>query len=203
MKIFKVLLATAGATVLLSGLVSSASARELSLSNQSFRAAFSSVEAAGFGGIIRCQVTLEGSFHSRTLRKAAGTLIGYITRAISGPCSGGTTTILTSTLPWHVRYSGFVGALPEITSISSHVIGASFRVRESAGIACLVRTTATEPGVVTYHRNTTTHEITEAGINGRIRTGPECLTIPGTFTSDSAPVSLLGTSSTRITVTLI
>jgi hypothetical protein len=204
MKIGKVLLATAGATVLLGALVSSASAREFSLSNQSMRAAFSSVETTIGSSSARCQLTLEGSLHSRTFRKVTGSLVGYITSAIVGPCNTGTTaTILRETLPWHVRYSGFLGTLPGITSIITHVVGAGLRMRVFEAIQCLFRTTAAEPGIMTFHRNITTHEITEAGISGTIRAAPACFGILGTFRSNSAPVSLLGTSSTRISVSLI
>jgi len=202
MKICKVLLAVASATVLLGALASSASGRALSLSNQSMRATFSSVEVNIFEEV-RCQMTLESSFHSRTFGKVAGSLIGYITSAIVGPCSAGTTaTILRGTLPWHVRYAGFLGTLPNIISIRTNVVGAGLRIGVS-GFACLFRTTEVEPGIMTYGRNTTTQEITEASISGRIRTGSECFNLAGTFRSGSAPVSLLGTSSTRITVTLI
>ncbi|HEX7292322.1 MAG TPA: hypothetical protein VF250_14470 [Conexibacter sp.] len=201
MKISRVLLATASASVLLGALASCASARGFSLSNQSMRATFTSVEITIFEEV-RCQLTLEGSFHSRTIAKVARSLIGYITRAVVGPCNGTTATILRETLPWHVRYQGFLGALPDITSITTHVIGAGLRLG-GFGFACLVGTTEAEPGILTYDRNNTTREITEARISGRIRTGGECFRITGSFGSDPAPVSLLGTSSTRIAVTLI
>jgi len=203
MKICKLLFAAAGATVLLGALVSSASARNLSVSNQSISGMWSSVEFNLPGATTRCHVTLEGSLHSRTMAKVLGSLMGYITRAILGPCLSGTATILRETLPWHVSYSGFRGTLPNIDSIIVHVTEAAWRVRESGGTNCLARSSAARPAIGQFHRNTVSHEITEASISGRIPTGFECLGIEGTFRSDSGAISLLGTQNVRISVSLI
>jgi len=202
MKICKLLLATVGASVLLGALVSTATARNFSISNQNISAMWRSVEFSLPSGAIRCQVTIEGSFHTRTIQKVAGSLIGYITRAILGPCAAGTATILTSTLPWHGRYSGFEGSLPLIRSTTLHIIGAAFRASNGSE-NCLATSTAARPAIAISHRNTATHEVTEVGVNGRLATGIECLGIEGTMSSDSGAVSLLGTSSVRISVTLI
>jgi len=203
MKLSKLLLATAGATVLLGALVSSAAARNFSVSNQNISAMWSSVILRGpFGGSTDCHLTLEGSLHSRTIAKVAGSLIGHITKAILGRCEAGTATIHSATLPWSVRYSGFEGALPNIRSIIVHVIDAGFSVRTTEGVTCNVITTAAQPGIGTFHRNTATHELTEAGISGRIRT--DCLGIEGTLSVPaSGAISLLGTPSTLISVSLI
>ena len=203
MKLSKLLLATVGASVLLGALVSSASARNLSVSNQSISGMWSSVEFNLPGATTRCHVTLEGSLHSRTMPKMIGSLIGYITRAILGRCEEGTATISRESLPWHVTYSGFQGTLPNITSIITHVIGASFHIREPFGIRCHVRLTPERPGVGTFHRNITSHEITEVSISGRIRT-TEC-GAEGTLSTpaNSGALSLLGTQNVRISVSLI
>jgi len=203
MKICKLLLATSGASVLLVALVAGASARNLSVSNQSISGMWSSFEFNLPGATTRCHITLEGSLHSRTMPKLAGSLIGYITRATVGPCLSFTATLLRETLPWHVRYSGFEGALPQITSIRAHIINFSYRLREFGGINCLARSSETRPVVVTFHRNTVSREITEAGISGRVPTGIECFNIEGTFRSDSGAISLLGTQNVRISVSLI
>jgi len=204
MKLSKLLLATVGATVLLGTLVSSAPARFFSLSNQNISAMWTSIEFALAGTTTRCQLTLEGSFHSRAFAKTIGSLIGHITRATLGPCSNGTATILQEALPWHLRYSGFEGALPAIRSIIFHVIGASFRVREPGGIACHLVTTAAQPGQLRFTRNTVTTEIPEAWFSGRIRTtGAECLGLEATLSTGVGPVSLLGTSAVKVSLTLI
>jgi len=201
MKYVKLLFATAGASMLLGALVSGASARSFSISNQSISAMWSEVTLNFGGAQSSCHLTLEGSMHSRTSAKVIGSLVGYITSATLGPCSSGTATILREALPWHVRYSGFTGALPNITSSTVHVIGASFAIREPFGVSCHIRTTAAQPGIGTFHRNVISHEITEVGIAGRIRT-TEC-GVEGTLSSVSGVMSLLGTSNVRISVTLI
>lgn len=203
MKIYKLLLATAGATVLLGALVSGAAARNFSVSNTTIRETWRELTFAGMMGEVKCQLTLEGSMHSRTAAKVLGTLVGYVTRVALGACAVGTATVLRETLPWHVRYQGFQGTLPRITSIIGHVIDNSFRIREVGGGTCLARTSATEPAIGTFHRNTATNEVTEVNVTGEIRTGAECLGVRGSFTSDQGSVSLVGTTATRITVTLI
>lgn len=191
MKLYKLLLAAVGATVLLGTLVSGASARQFEVNDQHIRALFSRVEFRAAFGTTVCHVTLEGSLHSRTLSKVAETLIGYITTAILGPCERGTATILTETLPWHVRYESFTGRLPEISSIRTRVVGAAFRVREPGGITCLSQSTATEPARGIYNIGAG-GTITSAEIGGTIRTS---CGVSGTFTSDRGPVLILGTNS--------
>jgi hypothetical protein len=206
MKIRKLVLAAVGASVLLGSLVSaSASGRSFSVDNQNLRAAFREVIfREGGSASTKCQLTLEGSLHARTIAKVLGSLIGYITRATLGPCVTGTATILTATLPWHVKYSGFQGTLPEITSVIVHTIGAGFQARLSNGITCLARTETNEPGIGRLHFDAQPSHHVRMGIEGRIRT--TCLGISGTLSTEAAPNSSyvvgLGTS-TPISVTLI
>jgi hypothetical protein len=203
MKLFKILLATASATVLLGGLISTASARNLSISSQTLRSQFRAVDFQLPFFYTTCQLTLEASLHTRTIAKVQGSLIGYITNARLGQCSTGSSTILTETLPWHVRYLAFSGPLPNITDLVINVIGWSFRVREPFGITCLSRSTAEEPAIVTFVRDPAAGgTLTGAGIAGRIRTGAECFGEVGIFISDNGTVTVLG-AATRITVRLI
>src|SRR6185436_11338861 len=101
--------------------VGTAAAGRLSLNPRTFRATWTGLEftsASLFGAnTLRCPVTIEGSFHSATIQKRPGALIGHVTRAtmFSARCTGGTFTVLQNTLPWHVTYEGFAGALPRIT----------------------------------------------------------------------------------------
>jgi hypothetical protein len=203
MKVCKLLLAAVGAIVLLGALVSSAGARNFSVSNQSMRVSYREVTFTGGATDTRCQVTLEGSLHRTTMPKVSGSLIGYITSAILGPCETGTSTILRETLPWHIRYHGFAGTLPNITLIRTHIIGFAWRFREVFGTNCLIRSTAAEPVMATFHRRIETHRLEEVTLNGSIRTGPECLEVFKTIGSDLAKVSLLGASHTAIFVSLI
>jgi hypothetical protein len=106
----------------------------------------------------RCPVTMEGSFHNRTMPKIFWTLIGHLTRAAvnEGACRGFSgpeenawsvrVQLLSETLPWHVQYLAFVGTLPAIEAVKVQVIGAAIRVYEEAiGWTCLYRSTVTNP----------------------------------------------------------
>lgn len=206
MNIRKVLL-TAGAVSVLLGLlvVSSASGRGFAVDNQSIRAAFSEVIFREPGGAsTNCHVTLEGSLHSSTIAKVLGTLIGSVTRATLGRCEVGTATILTEALPWNIRYSGFQGRLPEITSLIVHVPGFAVRSRLSNGITCLSTSEANEPVIGRLHFDANPSHHVRVGTSGGIRTGPECLGIRGELSTEQASryLLLLGTAF-PISITLI
>jgi hypothetical protein len=198
MKLFKLLLAVAGATVLLGALVSTASATRLSQSSQTTRATFSVVRFAGGFGTTECALTLEGSLHSRTIAKVEGALIGFITRATLGACSRGSATVLTASLPWHVRYTSFSGTLPAITRLNTSVTGAQFQIREPVfGVTCLASGGATNGN---YTRNTATGVLTGVEISG-VNLPTNC-GINGTLSGNSTALTVLG-AATAITVTLI
>jgi hypothetical protein len=140
------------ATCLLAFAVGTAWARRIELSEQGFLARWTTtrpliVNVAGMS--VSCPVTLEGSFHSRTLSKVCGQLIGYITSAqipsTSPPCEGGTMTALAGSLPWHVQYNSFTGTLPNITRIRITMIGFRVATTPTGSITCLVGTTQTKP----------------------------------------------------------
>jgi hypothetical protein len=103
--------------LMLSAAGGTASARSLSVNKEDIRAAWNSFEIEIGIGKIRCQVTMEGSFHRRTIPKVVGTLIGVMTRAVfkTETCVNARTTV--GGLPWHLTYEGFAGNLPNITSI--------------------------------------------------------------------------------------
>jgi hypothetical protein len=195
----KATLVIAAATALLCALVGSASAGRLSISSQTGRATFRELKFTGGFGTTNCPITVEGSFHSRTIAKIANALIGYVTRAILGVCSQGAATILSETLPWHVRYSSFSGTLPAITSIVIRLLGLSFQIREPVfGITCLARGTEVSSSVGTFNREAG-GALTTAVSSGRVPTN--CGT-EGELTGTSSSFTVLG-SATRITVTLI
>jgi hypothetical protein len=126
----KRILAALTASLLMGLVVHSASAGRLSLSDARFRVSWnrlviSDQEFGGEFGIRQtCRVTLEGSFHSATIRKVPGALIGVISRGIidSTNCRGTDepqrATILRETLPWHLTYESFGGILPNISKVS-------------------------------------------------------------------------------------
>jgi hypothetical protein len=148
----KLAIAALAATALMALAVSSASARRIATTEQNFLASWSAGSPLNFeaaGNNIRCPVTLDGSFHSRTLSKVCGQLVGYINQAIvaNSACTNGHATALTETLPWHIRYFRFSGTLPIITLISIQLIGARFQIETAGGTKCLPTTSAEHPAV--------------------------------------------------------
>jgi len=140
-------LAALAATLLLAVGLSTASARNLSVSNQSIRLTWRSLEFTGAEIVIRCPVTLEGTFHARTIAKVENTLIGYITRAVAKQeaCTNGIGAPFNGTerynggtpassLPWHMTYKFFSGTLPNIVGIRILLLGFRFGIRDSAGL---------------------------------------------------------------------
>jgi hypothetical protein len=114
------------ATLFLGLAVTTTTAGRLSTSSTKFRATWNRITFLGSGsGIsLTCRLTLEGSFHSGTIRKVPGSLIGAVTRGIidSANCRGtnepSSATVLQETLPWHVTHESFGGTLPNITEIT-------------------------------------------------------------------------------------
>jgi hypothetical protein len=131
-------------------ITSMASANRLNLSATTFRIVSGAATRQGF---VICPLTLEGSFHSASFAKVPNSLIGYITRAALEEelCSGGEARYLQETLPWHIQYSSFMGMLPNITSITTKVIGLGILLTRF-GISCLYRTTPETPGVLIWGR---------------------------------------------------
>ncbi|MBS1869465.1 MAG: hypothetical protein JSS99_07350 [Actinobacteria bacterium] len=114
--------AALAATALLVALATTASARQFETSETRIRVVFRPLIFQSTEGSdrISCTVTLEGTFHYRTIAKVERSLIGYITRAAidtancaSSP-AGIQLRVLTETLPWHVQYVDFSGTLPEV-----------------------------------------------------------------------------------------
>jgi hypothetical protein len=145
----RLLLASFAAAALLALAAGTASARRFELTNQRFRVVWASFEfiVSEIMATIRCPLTMEGSFHSKTFSKVSGQLVGYVTSAkVADPCEGGRVSTLPETLPWHIRYASFRGTLPRITEVTLQLIGASwFMDIQPFGIRCLFRTTADHP----------------------------------------------------------
>jgi hypothetical protein len=198
MRIFRTMLVVASATALLAVSVSAAAARSFSTSSQTFRMTFRRITFNGVFGDIRCQLTMEGSLHGRTIAKTSSELVGFITASSFGPCESGLATLLIGTLPWHLRYQAFTGTLPNITSTRLRLVGMDFLVREPF-VGCRVSTTPTEYAIVTLNREVGSGALATAELEGSISTTCGVL---GTLSSDRGPVVILS-STTRITLTLI
>ena len=180
MKLGKLLLAVVGATVLLSALVSSASARNFSVSSQTTTALWSRWDFRGGIEETECEVRLSASFHSRTIAKSSGTLIGYITEATILGCRslvGWQATINQASLPWHRRYGGFTGTLPRISGQAELVTGAEWTFSGPLGFTCTVRG-ATLTGTYTISSGT----MTAAAISGTSRCDEFFLSLRGSTT---------------------
>lgn len=212
----KLILAALTATILLGLAVSSASATRLSILNfeRGFRIAFTSLELSNNVGLatVRCPVTLEGTFHRRSITKTSGLLIGYITRAIvrgnlaAGECTGGRASIAVS-LPWHVRFASFTGTLPSITAIRVQIVGARFTVEPlGSGLACNSRTTEREPAFGTFATRSVGGllELERATASGEIALEGAglCVFGRGIFAGTTTSVTILG-GTTRLAVSLI
>jgi hypothetical protein len=152
----RILLAALSAAALLSVAIATADAARLESPNweKGVRMTWSDLRLSGGGHtIFQCAVTMEGTVHQRTYSKVEFRLIGYVTRSSVGACTGGTATVLTERLPWHLQYESFEGVLPNITALNLLVVGIAVRLREGGGLECLFGTTATNPmrviGIVT------------------------------------------------------
>jgi len=195
MKLSKLLLAVVGATVLLGGLVSSASARNLSVSEQRATALWTRWNFSGGFGTIECEVKLSRSFHTRTFTKTVNSLIGYVTEGTILRCTRGGITINQASLPWHLRYRSFTGTLPAITGRSETVTGAEWTIREPTfGVTCTVRRESSSM-IVSYTLSGGT--ITSAALSGE----SPC----GGFTgrTEGSTTNVTNGAGARITVTLI
>jgi hypothetical protein len=113
--------------LLLAVTAGSASARSISSSNQNIRGTWRSLEFASSLVTVRCPLTLEGSFHTRTIAKVERSLIGAVMGAIlkQESCTNGRSTPRSETLPWHLTYESFAGTLPNISNVNILIV--SFR----------------------------------------------------------------------------
>jgi hypothetical protein len=207
----KLVLTALAAALLLASAVSSASARSLRVTSQLFRVTWSRLEFINTetGVTIRCQVTLEGSFHSATIAKVERALIGAITRATvkEASCTNGRARPNNETLPWHVTYENFAGTLPNITAVGLLLSRISFNLEIAGGLCTGRYGIATDNISGTATRNTTSGAITTlAPVAGRNtvtleRTISGICPPRGSF-SGTGEVFQLNTT-TRISVTLI
>jgi hypothetical protein len=143
----KLVIAAFTAAAVMAAAVSSASARRIELTERRFRIVWTGLEFLHSTDTpIRCPVTLEGSYHSRTISKVSGALVGYVTSAAVGPtCTGGSARALTETLPWHVQYNSFSGTLPNISSVTQTLVGVRLAMTVTFGAFCLFGTTQESP----------------------------------------------------------
>src|SRR5262249_13708185 len=139
----KALCAAFAAVFLLAAMSNVAAARRLQI--EEFPILFIWAEMAfnaGGGVSVRCPVSLEGSFASKTISKVSGALIARIglVQVNTAACLGGTMRARSETLPWHIQYNSFSGTLPRLTSVTQTLLGANFEA-VSGGVRCEFGTT--------------------------------------------------------------
>ncbi len=223
----KLLLTALTAACVLATAVGTASARRFEISSQPIRLTWTSLRftestSAARPLEVRCPVTLEGSFHSKTISKVCGQLIGLITRAHLGPrranCTfnnsvedvrilnggSGEGEETTSTLPWRILYVSFTGTLPRITRIRMKLLGIGFKLT-ALSTQCLYRSRETSPAFGEAMVNETTGEVTELAAD-RTRPIPKSsggIICPSQFfVEGNARVTALETT-TAITIKLV
>jgi len=191
-----------GATMLMAFAIGTASARNLSISNQNIRMTFNNIELIGEEiSTTSCHLTLEGSFHTRTLVKTPNTLVGLLTRVTTANCNH---PVRILTLPWHIRYAGFSGTLPNITLIIAKAVGVAIDIEPGVGFQCLTEATLEFRAV----RDTATRVLTGVTIpTQEVALGSGggfgCPVSTGSLSSNgTGGVTVLG-AATSLTVTLI
>lgn len=207
MKASKLLLLGLTAALVLGAAIGTASANRIAMSENHFRTVWGILTfEAGIGFFnVKCPVTMEGSFHSRTLSKVAEQLIGYVTRVEinNAGCTSGHATVLTATLPWHIRYDSFTGTLPTIATIKEKLFGTAF-LTEAAGFNCLYEGQAN--GTLNREAGTgVVRTLTPTGtVPLKTRLASSSFTCPGSGELKGEGENFVqGSSTTRITVTLV
>jgi hypothetical protein len=122
--------------LLLTLLAGSATANRLSISSGRSFEATGTLGFEGGLGLIRCPVTLRGTFIAGTMVKRAGTNFRSAEYSI-GSCEGSEFTILNRSLT--LAYDSFTGTLPTIRSLTLRVEGFEVRLNYSAIFRCLYR----------------------------------------------------------------
>jgi hypothetical protein len=204
----KLLFAGLTAALVLSLAASGVGARSFRTDEQRFNAHWEALRFIAGGRTISCRVTLEGSFHEATIAKVEEALVGYVSRAsVSGErCTGGSATVLTATLPWHIRYGGFEGILPEIEGIRVRLIGASFEVRPTGqNFGCLASTTTTNParGIINIANRRVISLTAEVGAEIPLRGGGGLCAFAGRGHFEGTTTALERLAGGSITVSLI
>lgn len=132
--------------LLLSGLVAAlalalataaASASRLSVDEQQFRMVWQPMTFYLGEFPARCNITLEGSFGSRTFTKTSGVKARSALTVNVSPCTGGAFTLLTEALPWEFSYESFTGTLPRIQEVNFALRAVAFKIELGSG-ACLI-----------------------------------------------------------------
>ncbi len=149
------------ATAAVLWLAANADARNFRISIRPIRSTWTALRFVAGTNTVTCHVTMEGSFAESTAGKTIRILLARFNRVSLNTCSGGSATLLTATLPWHLRYHAFIGRLPFILIIEVEVIGLSLSVRPEGSLTCLAATEESHPALLNFGLETN-GEATEA-----------------------------------------
>lgn len=202
----KLTVGAAIATMILATAVGTATARRIEISSQFVRVTWSELTMEGAGISIRCPMTIEGSFHSRTMSKVCGSVVGLVSRAVitPGSCTGAEVALLQESLPWRLGFIGFTGTLPRIQRIRGSLIGLALRI-EALGTPCLYQLTQTNPGFGEDLMNEATGAVTGLRLDETqsvpLKEGGPLCPSSGRF-SGTATITQLN-STTGITIRLV
>jgi len=197
MRLGKLLLAVVAAAVLFGAFVASASARNLSFSEQRVIGLWTQLRFTGGFGTVECEIKMSRSIHSRTFTKTFNSLIGYVTEATVLRCSSGGMTINQASFPWHLRFLAFLGTLPNLTGERGRTIGVEWTLREPVfGITCTVR--ATEAGEIIYIYTISSGTVTREEITSE---GSRCGGVAGSLSGTTTNVT--ASAGARVTLLLI
>jgi hypothetical protein len=134
----RLLLATLAAAAVLAAGAATACASRLSVNEQSWRMvwqpAVMSIEGIATAS---CNITLDGSFHSRTFTKARAVMARSNLRFSGVSCTGTAVTLLPEALPWELVYDSFSGTLPSISQLNWLLRSVAFRIEDEFGGICL------------------------------------------------------------------
>lgn len=177
----RLILAALAATMLLAIAVDSAVARNFRVGEKNFEMIWGEelpspkgkreVNIPSTGTNIQCKVTYLGRFSESTIKKETGTTQGNVNHVEFRECTGGTAMPHTETLPWPVRYSRFIGRLPNIGAIILDILDV-WSGRETGGLECEARAEVNHPSVAIVGNST---EAPETGLERRGE--PENVTI--------------------------
>ncbi len=143
----RIMLAVTVTAVALLTVANAASARRIAVDDLDYDRIWTPMRFVAAGTTTTCNVTILGHFHSATFAKVIGSLIGLLDHAAVGSCTeGASATLLSESIPWHIRYRSFCGTLPFLTCIVVDYIGFSVRVDPAgASPACLLRSESAQP----------------------------------------------------------
>jgi hypothetical protein len=185
------------AATLMVAIGSTASARNISISEQRLTAHYREfLFHSSTGASVICALTLESSLHTRTITKVPGRLVGYIIGAAVGGCTGGSARINAETLPWHERYGGFEGDLPTIREVFTNNTSFVFEIN-LLGIQCRMTGGSV---IVDYRRDPINRTLISSPLVGLGFTSSINASLCGI---GEVRVGINGNTTTAATVTLI